>query len=64
MLSNLIENLPSGGGTIDPGMLSDILADISQNSAKIDANMMGVDAAALSVAMLSDESATMKVRVD
>ena len=62
MLSNLIENLPDA--QIDPAMLSDIMADISANSDKIDANMMSVDAAAMSVAMLSDRSAMMMMSVD
>ena len=61
VLSNLIENIGSG---IDPAMLSGILASISTNSDKIDVNMMGVSAAGISVAMLSDNSAMMMMNVD
>ena len=62
MLSNLIENIPDP--QIDPAMLSDIMADIASNSDKIGANMMSVDATAMSVAMLSDNSAMMMMNVD
>ena len=64
VLSNLIENLPSGGGSIDPAMLSDIMSKIEANSDKISANMMSVDANGMKVSMLSDDSAMIMMNVD
>ena len=63
VLSNLIENIP-GGGSIDPAMLSDIMAAIEENSNKIDMNSDDITMATMTAAMLSDQSASMMMSVD
>ena len=45
-----------GGGNVDPGMLSDIQADIAANSDKINVNMMSISTNGEKVDFVFDKS--------